>query len=203
MLTGRLGEGPPSKRLQKDSQKDSSNSVIPSRPAEPTPLAGIRPDPFPTPATRRRQSSFRDQTFREQRALHAPSTLQATPSKRYENLALPLQIRIRECSLTYSGRPIAAFQIPKLLNEPSRPILKRSPIPGNLPLTTRQGSASPRPLLLGNVIPRSHLGLLSSSHQSISITFTLALPPMSPTSLRFRRLVGLQRLLALTRMNLP
>lgn len=80
--SGSGGEGPPSKRLQKDSQKDSSNSVIPSRPAEPTPLAGIRPDPFPTPATRRRQSSFRDQTFREQRALHAPSTLQATPSKR-------------------------------------------------------------------------------------------------------------------------
>lgn len=85
--SGSGGEGRPSKRLQ----KESSNNVIPSRPAEPTPLAGIRPDPFPTPATRRRQSSFRDHTFREQRASHAPSALPASPSKRlvYNGLSTP------------------------------------------------------------------------------------------------------------------
>ena len=82
-LTGNLGEGRPSKRLQ----KDWSNGAMPSRPAEPTPLAASRPDPFPTPAARRRQSSFRDHTSREQRPSHTPNALQASPSKRYGNLA--------------------------------------------------------------------------------------------------------------------
>ena len=86
-LIGNLGEGRPSNRLQ----KDSSNAVIPSRPAEPTPFAASRPDPFPPPATRRRQSSFRDHTSREQRPSHTtPSAVQASPSKRYENQALVL-----------------------------------------------------------------------------------------------------------------
>ena len=82
-LIGKPGEGRPSKRLQ----KDWSNGVIPPRPAEPTPTAASRPDPFPAPATRRRQSSFRDHTSREQRPSHTSSALQPSPSKRYENLA--------------------------------------------------------------------------------------------------------------------
>ena len=62
-------------------QRDFSNGTIPSRPTEPTPLSSIRPDPFPTPATRRRQSSFR-----EQRALQPSGTLPNSPSKRYVRL---------------------------------------------------------------------------------------------------------------------
>ena len=79
VLTYNTGEGRGSKRLH----KNSSNNPSPARPAEPTPAVAMRPEPFATPATRRRQSSFRDQTFRDQRALPASNSLQASPSKRY------------------------------------------------------------------------------------------------------------------------
>ena len=80
VLTYKTGEGRGGKRLH----KNSSNNPSPARAAEPTPAAAIRPEPFAAPATRRRQSSFRDQTFRDQRALPTSTSLQASPSKRYE-----------------------------------------------------------------------------------------------------------------------
>ena len=80
VLTYNTGEGRGGKRLH----KNSSNNPSPARPAEPTPAAAMRPEPFATPATRRRQSSFRDQTFRDQRALPTSTSLQASPSKRYD-----------------------------------------------------------------------------------------------------------------------
>lgn len=73
-MTGSIGEGHASKSLH----KDPPSGVIPPRPAEPTPSSSIRPEPFPTPANRRRQTSFR-----EQRVLQPPGSLQASPSKRY------------------------------------------------------------------------------------------------------------------------
>lgn len=79
VLTYNTGEGRGGKRLH----KNSSNNPTPARPAEPTPAAAMRPEPFAVPATRRRQSSFRDQTFRDQRALPTSTSLQASPSKRY------------------------------------------------------------------------------------------------------------------------
>ena len=79
VLTYNTGEGRGSKRLH----KNSSNNPSPARPAEPTPAAAMRPEPFAPPATRRRQSSFRDQTFRDQRALPTSNSLQVSPSKRY------------------------------------------------------------------------------------------------------------------------
>ena len=84
VLTCNIGEGRGGKRLQ----KNSSNNPTPARPAEPTPAAAMRNEPFSVPATRRRQSSFRDQTFRDQRALPTSTSLQASPSKRHERLFL-------------------------------------------------------------------------------------------------------------------
>ncbi|KAL6715545.1 serine/threonine protein kinase, CMGC, dual-specificity [Lecanora helva] len=69
--------------IAQKSQRDFSNDFLPSRPAEPTPFSAVRPDPFPTPATRRRQSSFRDQ-----RALQQPGYLQRSPSKRLASNSL-------------------------------------------------------------------------------------------------------------------
>ncbi|KAL2038202.1 hypothetical protein N7G274_009150 [Stereocaulon virgatum] len=84
--SGSGGESRASKRVH----KTSTNGATPARPTEPTPVAGIRAEAFPPPATRRRQSSFRDQTFRDQRAALPTSTsLQVSPSKRlaYDGLS--------------------------------------------------------------------------------------------------------------------
>ena len=99
VLTCNIGEGRGGKRLH----KNSSNNPNPARPAEPTPAAAMRTEPFSVPATRRRQSSFRDQTFRDQRALPTSTSLQASPSKRYEILLLLRVHKADICRLAYNG----------------------------------------------------------------------------------------------------
>ena len=68
----------------------------PSRPSEPTPSAGLRNDPLDTVSSRRRQSSFRDQTFRDQRASHIQNEFQASPSTRYANPMRPFPSLLRQ-----------------------------------------------------------------------------------------------------------
>ena len=99
VLTCNIGEGRGGKRLH----KNSSNNPAPARPAEPTPAAAMRTESFPVPATRRRQSSFRDQIFRDQRALPTSTSLQASPSKRYETLLLLWVYKANICRLAYNG----------------------------------------------------------------------------------------------------
>ena len=75
LLISLLGEGANAKRLHKQSPIGTPIS----RPPEPTPLAGVRPDPTAaTAASRRRQSSFKNQ-----KPPAAVNGLQASPSKRY------------------------------------------------------------------------------------------------------------------------
>ena len=99
VLTCNIGEGRGGKRLH----KNLSNNPTPARPAEPTPAAAMSTESFSVPATRRRQSSFRDQTFRDQRALPTSTSLQASPSKRYERLLLLRVHKANICRLAYNG----------------------------------------------------------------------------------------------------
>ena len=99
VLTCNIGEGRGGKRLH----KNSSNNPAPARPAEPTPAAAMRTESFSVPATRRRQSSFRDQIFRDQRALPTSTSLQASPSKRYEISLLLWVHKANICRVAYNG----------------------------------------------------------------------------------------------------
>ena len=99
VLTCNLGEGRGTKRLH----KNSSTSAKIARPTESMSTATIKSEPFAPPAARRRQSSFRDQTFRDQRALPTSTSLQSSPSKRYENSLLLDAYSANTFRLAYNG----------------------------------------------------------------------------------------------------
>ena len=172
VLTCNIGEGRGGKRLH----KNSSNNPTPARPAEPTPAAAMRTEPFSVPATRRRQSSFRDQTFRDQRALPTSTSLQASPSKRYDYYCCYACIK-----LIFADWLITASQTPKALNELLLPALRKSRIRGRTPMATSQGSASPLPpLSVGRMFLMSQ-SLSISSRLSTSMISTPVSELVNPT----------------------
>ena len=137
LLTGSLGESRAPKRLQ----KTSANGEVPPRPSEPTPVSSIIPDPFPTPANRRRQSSIR-----EHRTVQPLNSLQASPSKRYvRQILAPRKLSIYTL-LIHLGSSTMVFPILRLRNEASGPTFHQSPILDSPLSIIVQDSVSPRQL---------------------------------------------------------
>lgn len=164
--------------------KISTNGATPARPTEPTPVAGIRAEPFPPPATRRRQSSFRDQTFRDQRAALPTSTsLQASPSKRYEKHA---DSSYKSVQLTISDSLTTASQVHKHRNGHLHPAPRKSYILGRPHLANPPDSASLLPSQSVDETSLMSRNLSISSLLLILMIFTLALDPVNPISIHFQ-----------------
>ena len=163
LLTEYTGEVQGSKYLP----RDIYNGTIPSRPMEPTPISSIRPDPFPTPATRRRQSSIR-----EQRAIQPSGALPNSPSKRYVDNE---RSHLRKMLLINSGWLITASRICGIRLEVLLQYRLRRAIPDNPLSTTRQDSASLIQVQSRNEMPPNRRDPLISSPQPISMTFKIAL----------------------------
>lgn len=175
-LTEHPGEGRAPKRVQ----REVSNEMIPARPAEPTPSAGMRPDPFPTPAARRRQSSFRDQTFRDQRALPNSTSLQSSPSKRYEKKSHILCLRFQ---LTFPDLRTTASPSKTHHSDHLRLMLRKTLTLGKPPLAALGLALPPEPLL-ANARPRNRRSI--SCLLSTSTIVTQALDPLNLISIPFR-----------------
>ena len=148
-------------------QKSVPHQIPPSRPSEPTPSAGLRNEPLSTTSSRRRQSSFRDQSFRDQRASHIQNDSQNSPSKRYGQNSRPPAFSNAHICLV---RPITRMN--KWLND-RPPQTHRSFTTDNI-RSMERGEAMRRPHPLGSPTRPIHPGLSIFCLLSILMTSTPA-----------------------------